>query len=289
MAKCIEEPVAVLHAQMRRIAPQAWQQAPGKFSHDAAMMAFIEGPFSTALLENTREAVALLYQQHCADLFSHAFMPPKGISNLFGPDWPGHALRHQPVFWHRPLTEANITRLIVATLQDDILSARAFLRALYQASELPKDEVEKFLPPGKDITIRAEDVSQENKRIDILFEWGCAETARAVVLEVKFDASADNPFTDYEEQAKSRLKRRKCKSPENSINYFFVIQHAFSERNVTGKEHFTRDANPWRIVYWQDLLKLWEKHLKKEHVTSIPNSTGASVRHSVFKKIYGGV
>lgn len=287
MAKCIEEPVA--HARMRHIASQAWQPAPGKFSHDAAMMAFIEGPFSTALLESTRETVALLCQQHCADLFSHAFIPPKAISKLFGPDWPGHALRHQPVFWHRPLTEANITKLIVATLQDDILSTRAFLRALYQASDLPRDEVEKFLPSGKDITIRAEDVSQNNKRIDILFEWGCAEAARAVVLEVKFDASADNPFTDYEVQAKSRLKRRKCENSENNIICFFVIQHAFSEKYVANNNNFTRDVNPWRIAYWQDLLKLWEEHLKKEHVTSIPNSTGAAVRHSIFKKIYGGV
>lgn len=287
MAKCIKQPVA--HARMRHIASQAWQPAPGKFSHDAAMVAFIEGPFSTALLESTREAVALLCQQHCAELFSCGFMPPKGISKLFGPDWPGHALRHQPVFWHRPLTEANITKLIVATLQDDILSARAFLRALYQASELPVGEVEKFLPSGKDITIRAEDVSQKNKRIDILFEWGCAETARAVVLEVKFDASADNPFTDYEEQAKSRLKHRKCKNTENNITCFFVIQHASSEKDVTGKKNFTRNENPWRVVYWQDLLKLWEEHLERDHVTSIPNSTGASVRHSIFKKIYGGV
>ncbi|MDY0260238.1 MAG: hypothetical protein RBR41_11320 [Desulfovibrio sp.] len=288
MAKCIEKPAAVLHAQMRRIAPKTWQSAPGKFSHDA-MVAFIEGPFSTALLESTREAVALLCQQRCADLFSHAFMPPKAISKLFGPDWPGHALRHQPVFWHRPLTEANITKLIVATLQDDILSARAFLRALYQASGLPKGEAEKFLPSGKDITIRAEDLSQNNKRIDILFEWGCAETARAVVLEVKFDASADNPFTDYETQAKSRLERRKCIDTGNNIACFFVIQHASSEKYVTGKKNFTRKENPWRIAYWQDFLKLWEEHLKKDHVTSIPNSTGASVRHSIFNKIYGGV
>ncbi|OXS29335.1 MAG: hypothetical protein BCS36_00185 [Desulfovibrio sp. MES5] len=289
MARGIKQSAAVLRAQMLGIASQAWQPAPGKFSHNEAMVEFIEGPFSTALLESIREAVALLCQQQYADLFSYVFMPPSGISSLFGPDWPGHALRHQPVFWHRPLTEADITKLTVATLQDDMPSARAFLRALYQASELPKDEVEKFLPSGTDITIRAEDTSQENKRIDILFEWGRAKTARVVVLEVKFGASADNPFASYEKLAKSRLKERTGGDLQNNINYFFVIQHASSERDVTDKENFTRNANPWRIVYWQDLLKLWEAHLKQCHVTSIPNSTGASVRHSIFNKVYGGV
>ena len=293
MAKRIKQPAAKVRAQMQRIASQAWQPAPGKFSYNAAMVEFIKGPFSTALLKSTRETVALLCQQHHADLFSNAFTPPEGISNLFGPDWPGHALRHQPVFWHRELTEPDITKLVVATLQDDRRSTRALLRALHQASDSPKNDVERFLPSAKDITVRAEEVSQKNKRIDILFEWGHAQTARIVVLEVKFDASADNPFADYEDLAESRLKSRTCEDSENNIHYFFVIQHASSMRAVIGEQaleqHFTRTANPWRIVFWQKLLQLWETHLKEEHALSLPNSSGASVRHSIFKKIYGGV
>ena len=286
-----------LKDQMRHII-DGLQPAPGNFFYDKSLLSFIDGRFAAASVEETRNITSLICKESCFDSYGHgASLNSSDLNFIWGQDWPGHALRNPPIFWHRPLREADITKLIVATLQDDRLSIRAFLRALCESSGSLNDveNVERFLPKHDDVAVRAEDLAKGKKRIDILFEWGKGGAARAVVLEVKFGASAENPFDVYEEQAKIRLRKRIHPDKRNgddfssAIGYFFVIQHASSEREVRKKSCFTRDCNAWRVVYWQDLLRRWEEHLQKEHITNIPDRAGASVRCSIFNKVYGGV
>ena len=274
------------------------QLEPRNFFYDKSLLSFIDGPFAAAFVEETRNITSLICKESCFDSYGHgASLNSSDLNFIWGQDWPGHALRNPPIFWHRPLREADITKLIVATLQDDRLSIRAFLRALCESSGSLNDveNVERFLPKHDDVAVRAEDLAKGKKRIDILFEWGKGGAARVVVLEVKFGASAENPFDVYEEQAKIRLRKRIHPDKRNgddfssAIGYFFVIQHASSEREVRKKSCFTRDCNAWRVLYWQDLLRRWEEHLQKENVTNIPDSAGASVRCSIFNKVYGGV
>lgn len=274
------------------------QPEPRNFFYDKSLLSFIDGPFAAAFVEETRNITSLICKESCFDSYGHgASLNSSDLNFIWGQDWPGHALRNPPIFWHRPLREADITKLIVATLQDDRLSIRAFLRALCESSGSLNDveNVERFLPKHDDVAVRAEDLAKGKKRIDILFEWGKGGAARVVVLEVKFGASAENPFDVYEEQAKIRLRKKIHPDKRNgddfssAIGYFFVIQHASSEREVRKKSCFTRDCNAWRVVYWQDLLRRWEEHLQKEYVTNIPDSAGASVRCSIFNKVYGGV
>ena len=284
--------------QMLRIASQTLQPVPGNFFYNESLLSFIDGRFAAASVEETRNITCLICKESCFDSYGYgASLNSSDLNLIWGQDWPGHALRNPPIFWHRPLREADITKLIVATLQDDQLSIRAFLRALCEASGSLSDKhnVERFLPKPDDVIVRAEDLAKGKKRIDILFEWGKGSAARVVVLEVKFGAIAENPFDVYEEQAKIRLEKRThpekgtCDDFSNAIGYFFVIQHASSEQEVSDKSCFKRDCNAWRVVYWQDLLRRWEKNLQKEYITNIPDSTGASVRRSIFNKVYGGV
>jgi len=289
---------SALKEQMLRIASQTLQSAPGNFSYNQSLLSFIDGRFDTAFVEETRDIVCLICKEIGFDSSGYgASLNSNDLNLILGQDWPGHALRTPPIFWHRQLREDDITRLIVSTLQGDKLSIRAFLRALCESSGSLNDidNVERFLPKHDDVVVRAEDVARDKKRIDILFEWGTGRTARVVVLEVKFGSDTKNPFDIYEEQAKIRLEKRA--HPENvtshdfsnAIGYFFVIQYASSEREVREKSYFKRDCNAWRIVYWQNLLRQWEKYLQKEYVTSLPDSAGASVRCSIFNKVHGGV
>lgn len=277
--------------QMLRIASQTLQPAPGNFFYNESLLSFIDGRFDAASVEETRNITCLICKESCFDSYGFgASLNSSDLNLIWGQDWPGHALRNPPIFWHRQLREADITKLIVATLQGDNLSIRAFLRALYESSgSLNNENVERFLPKHDDVIVRAEDLAKGKKRIDILFEWGKGSTARVVVLEVKFGASAENPFDVYEEQAQIRLEKRNGDDFSNAIGYFFVIQHASSEQEISDKSCFKRDCNAWRVVYWQDLLKRWEKNLQKEYITNLPDSTGALVRRSIFNKVYGGV
>ena len=278
--------------QMLRIASQTLQPVPGNFFYNESLLSFIDGRFAAASVEETRNITCLICKESCFDSYGFgASLNSSDLNLIWGQDWPGHALRNPPIFWHRQLREADITKLIVATLQGDNLSIRAFLRALCEASGSLSDNhnVERFLPKHDDVIVRAEDLAKGKKRIDILFEWGKGSAARVVVLEVKFGASAENPFDVYEEQAQIRLEKRNGDDFSNAIGYFFVIQHASSEQEVSDNSCFKRDCNAWRVVYWQDLLRRWEKNLQKEYITNLPDSTGASVRRSIFNKVYGGV
>ena len=207
------------------------QPEPRNFFYDKSLLSFIDGPFAAAFVEETRNITSLICKESCFDSYGHgASLNSSDLNFIWGQDWPGHALRNPPIFWHRPLREADITKLIVATLQDDRLSIRAFLRALCESSGSLNDveNVERFLPKHDDVAVRAEDLAKGKKRIDILFEWGKGGAARVVVLEVKFGASAENPFDVYEEQAKIRLRKRIHPDKGNDDDFSSAIGYFFS-------------------------------------------------------------
>ena len=208
---------------------------------------------------------------------------------FFGPNWPGHALRHRQFFWHRPLQEPDITKLLVETMRYESKHAsrqwlcRAFLLAVCRAS----GQDEQDYAPDKDQHVqvsgdRDDAVTEENERIDLLFQWGENENTRLVAIEAKFDARLTNNLGNYETHLTKMQKQAGGRLPPLKI--------------LLVKNSITQEYEGWLMVFWQELLSLWEKELKKLsnespcHV-SIDQSLiyGAQLRASIIQKVYGGI
>ena len=92
------------------------------------LLKFVEGVFETANQANIKDLIASICRAQ--KKISITFTPPPSapIDKILGPDWSGHALRCNPVFWHRSLKEKDITKLMAQSLSGNVLSIQAFLR-----------------------------------------------------------------------------------------------------------------------------------------------------------------
>lgn len=263
----------------------AWvPQSPMPF--DADFIGFIKKILTGYISSLTKQFHGLQFQ--------YEFASPN-MDRLLGPDWHGHALRHEPIFWHRSLREPDITKLIDKTLlHDNQKNIRAFLRALCTCCDSVEEK--HFIRDGANIDIvgaevttrlrekTSDDIKNEKGRIDNIIVWGNGDDARIVVIEAKFDAKLDNPLDRYEAKAKEFYEDR-CGTDESAhILYVLLVQNYIPD--LEHELEKLRAKEQWHIVYWQDLLPKWETFLKENNVTI--SRPAASVRHSIFQKIYGG-
>lgn len=207
---------------------------------------------------------------------------------LFGPDWPGRALRHKPFFWYdTPLSEPEITQLMAHAMRYELEHAHrqclclTFLRAICRACGQPANG---FEPNEEGVEVDAElifNVYGKKGRFDLLFSWGQEKDTRLVAIEAKFDADLeDSQIEGYDKFLTRKLKQTGCEAP---------LKILLVKNNITDKY---RD---WHTVFWQELLPLWEEELKLAYKSLIDApidqslAYGGQLRASIIQKIYGGI
>ena len=267
------------------------------------LLRFVEEVFESAHQTNIKDLIASICRTQKKT--SITFMPPPSapIDKILGPDWSGHALRCNPVFWHRSLKEKDITKLMAQSLSGNVLSIQAFLRAVCEACSVD-GKIERFVPPrsakvevlaeyptkcrNSDGSIAGDIASNGDGFIDILVRWQAEDGVRVVIFEVKFDAAAENPFMSYENEATAMIGST-CADRNNNVLLLFLIQHASSEREMIDRNHFENSSGyQWHVIYWQNFLPIWERCLRHEYTHAARPENSGSLRRSIFDKIYGG-
>ena len=211
-------------------------------------------------------------------------------NTLFGEIWEHHPLLAPPLLWHKAFSEPDVTKLMRTLMQGNSAHAQAFKRTFLQAvAHLCGDTTGRFVPAQKErVEVFAEKMAKDEDsmgRIDLLFEWGKNETARAVVIEVKFQAAINNPCEAYEKTVKNALEKKG--GDMGNLLPVFLVQKPLA---VDEQKH-------WHCVFWQELLPRWEHYLRGSAlVSAFKVSTEheqeqlrncSALRRTIINKIYG--
>lgn len=177
----------------------------------------------------------------------------------FGPDRPGHPLRHPPLYVGFTPHESQATRALAHMLAGNAARMRGFITALFAACG-------RSVPPELDLAAldrRAVAVAKHrfqrrsrarrnrDRRIDVLVRWtGCDGAKRGVIVETKFG----HHTTPDQLPAMREFALKTFGSLERAA--LFVIGLA--------PDHRAERNRDWTKVRWSTVLRRWETVLAEQ-------------------------